>query len=110
MGVSWDEFWRMNPRIIKAICRGYEQKIKQDDYLAWLSGQYTLSAVYVAVEHCLAGKKAKSKYIEKPIMQSVEQKRIESNPLPLTEEEKRKQTEQLFMKLRIMGANFNLNH
>lgn len=68
MGVSWNDFWVMNPRIIKAISRGYAKKIQQQDYLSWMNGQYTLSAVSVAVEHCLAGKKAKSKYIEEPFM------------------------------------------
>ena len=33
----------------------------------------------------------------------------ENTETELTEEEKIKQTEQLFLKLRIMGANFNLN-
>lgn len=98
----------MNPRIIKLHLKGHEEKIKEQDYLAWLSNQYTLSAVSVAVEHCLAGRKAKSKYIEKPLMQEIEEKKKENNPL--TEEEKKRKTEQLFLKLRIMGANFNLNH
>lgn len=38
------------------------------DEEAWLNGQYTLSAVSVAVEHCIAGKKAKSKYVDEPFM------------------------------------------
>lgn len=108
MGVSWHEFWSMNPRIIKVIAKGYKEKIKEQDYLAWISNQYTLSAVSVAVEHCLAGRKAHSKYIEKPIMQE-QKESYEENSL-LTDKDKKKQTEKLFMQLRIMGANFNLNH
>lgn len=110
IGVSWQEFWHMNPHIIKLLLKGHEEKIKEKDYLAWLSNQYTLSAVSVAVEHCLAGRKAKSKYIEKPIMQETTEKQVANENKQLTEEEKKKQTEKLFMKLRIMGANFNLNH
>lgn len=34
----------------------------------WM-GSYGLSAVAVAVEHCLAGRKARSKYIERPVME-----------------------------------------
>lgn len=98
----------MNPHIIKLLLKGHEEKIKEQDYMEWLSNQYTLSAVSMAVEHCLAGRKAKSKYIEKPFLQEIEEKK--TNNEPLTEEEKKKQTEQLFLKLRIMGANFNLNH
>lgn len=110
IGVSWDDFWKMNPHIIKLLMKGHEEKIKEQDYLAWLFNQYTLSAVSVAVEHCLAGRKAKTKYIDKPIMQETEQKQVHKSYIPLTEEEKKQQTENLFMKLRIMGANFNINH
>lgn len=41
------------------------------DCMTHASGQYTLSAVYVAIDHALNGKKAKSKYIEKPILAEV---------------------------------------
>lgn len=81
----------------------------QQDYLQYIWwGNYGRQAVYTAVEHCLAGKKAKSKYVEKPVFSQIEEKTKENSPM--TEEEKKKQTEALFMKLRIMGANFNLNH
>lgn len=59
----------MNPHIIKLIVKGHEEKMKQQDYMNWLNNQYTLSAVSVAVEHCLAGKKAKSQYVEKSFLQ-----------------------------------------
>lgn len=110
MGVSWQEFWGMNPHIIKLLAKGHEEKIKEQDYINWLNNQYTLSAVSVAVEHCLAGRKARSKYIEKPILAEIEQKKEQISNTSLTEKEKKKQTEKLFMQLRIMGANFNLNN
>lgn len=47
----------------------------------WRNGQYTLSAVLVAVEHCLAGKKAKSEYIKEPILKNV------SENIELTQDE-----------------------
>lgn len=74
MGVSWHEFWGMNPHIINLITKGYQEKIREKDYLAWLFNQYTLSAVSVATEHCLAGKRAKSKYIEEPLLSKVFEK------------------------------------
>lgn len=59
----------MNPHIIKCLQKGYEEKIRQEDYLQHLWwGNYGKQAVYVAVEHCLAGRKAKSKYLENPIL------------------------------------------
>lgn len=89
MGVSWQEFWSMNPRIIKLLIKGHEEKIKEQDYLAWLFNQYTLFAVSVAVEHCLAGRKAKSEYIKEPILS----KAFENNGLTgeqITEKEIKK--------------------
>lgn len=38
----------------------------------WYMGMYVQNAVGVAVEHCLAGRKAKSKYMQKPIMHEEE--------------------------------------
>lgn len=72
MGVSWNEFWNMNPHIIGLIIKGHKEKLRRDDYMAWIHGQYMLSAVWVAVEHNLAGKKAKSKYIKEPLLQKTE--------------------------------------
>uniref|UniRef100_A0AAU8B578 Uncharacterized protein n=1 Tax=Dulem virus 39 TaxID=3145757 RepID=A0AAU8B578_9CAUD len=105
MGVSWQEFWTMNPRIIKLLIKGHEEKIKEQDCLAWLFNQYTLSAVSVAVEHCLAGRKAKSKYIEKTIMQQIEEKNK-----PLSEDELQRQRELFVAKLEVMKTNFELSH
>lgn len=61
----------MNPRIIKLLMKGHQEKLKERDYMAWLSWQYGLSAVSVAVERNLAGRKARSKYVEKPFMHEV---------------------------------------
>lgn len=105
IGVSWQEFWGMNPHIIKLLLKGHEEKIKEQDYLAWLQGQYTLSAVSVAVEHCLAGRKAKSKYIKKPLLQELEEKNK-----PMTENEIQKQRELFVAKLQAMKTNFEINH
>ena len=102
MGVTWWQFWELNPHKIKIIAKGYREQKKEQDALqhAWW-GSYGLSAVSVAIEHCLAGNKAKSNYIKNPIMFDAEEKEC----APLTEEEKRRQTEQLFIRLKIMGAN-----
>lgn len=104
MGVSWQEFWSMNPRIIKVIAKGYKEKIKEQDYLAWLSNKYTLSAVGVAIENNFA-KHPKAKYIDKPIMQQIE----EQNK-PLSENELQRQRELFVAKLEVMKTNFELNH
>lgn len=95
----------MNPHIIKLLLKGHEEKIKEQDYLAWIQGQYVLSAVSVAVEHCLAGRKARSKYIKKPILQELEEKNK-----PMTEEELQRQRELFVARLQAMKTNFELNH
>lgn len=57
--------------------------------------QYTLSAVSVAIEHNLAGRKSRSKYLEKPILElAKEQEYKKKNDRPeydgMTAEEKQK--------------------
>lgn len=82
MGVSWNEFWLLNPRIIRCIADGYSEKMKEKDYLNWVSNQYTLSALSVALDRVLSGKKSKEKYIEEPILWKFQEE------LQLTEEER----------------------
>lgn len=94
----------MNPHIINLLTKGHREKIKEQDYLAWLFNQYTLSAVSVAVEHNLAGRKARSKYIENPFLQEIEKKNT-----PMTEDEIQKQRELFIAKMKTMQANFEMN-
>lgn len=70
-------------------------------------GTYGLSALTVAIDHCFNGKSAKSEYMSTPIMENCSKKKPEE---ALTEEEKKRQTEQLFMQLQIMGANHRLSN
>lgn len=72
-----EEFKHMTPKELGYCVKGHQERIKEQDYLAWLFNQYTLSAVSVAVEHNLAGRKARSKYIEKPLLQEVENRKKE---------------------------------
>lgn len=94
----------MNPHIINLLIKGHREKIKEQDYLAWLFNQYTLSAVSVAVEHNLAGRKARSKYIEKPLLQEIEKKNVS-----MTEDEIQRQRELFVSKMKAMQANFEAN-
>lgn len=117
IGVSWQEFWRMNPHIINLLLKGHEEKrenrMQEQDILNWYLGRYFASALDCTVCNNTLWRKKNSKphgYVEKPFLQEKEGKQQEEISKELTEEEKKKQTEQLFLKLRIMGANFNLNH
>jgi len=49
--------------------KAYKLEARETDSIIHaVCGSYVLSAVSVAVEHCLFGKKAKSQYIKEPIM------------------------------------------
>lgn len=95
----------MNPRIIKLIEKGYQEKIKEIDSLNWLLGAYINNAVCVAIDHSFNGKKATSKYLEKPFMQEeLSKKEVKKT---MTKSQLEKNAENVFLQLGIMGANFN---
>lgn len=75
---------------------------EQDSMVYAFCGGYVLSAVAVAVERCLAGRKANLKYIEKPILQELEEKNR-----PMTEDEKQKAVDLFFSKENARRVNWN---
>lgn len=94
------------PADLQPYADAYSLERKQRDNEMWMwFGTYGLSAVSVAVEHCLAGRKAKSKYIKKPINE--QQGKDDSE---MTEEEIKKQRELFVAKLKIMQSNYELSH
>lgn len=93
------------PKELEPYEKAHKNRIMEKDYLAWLFNQYTLSAVSVAIEHCLAGKKAKSKYIEKPILQDIANKKDGK----FSEDELQKKRELFVAKLQVMQTNFELS-
>lgn len=99
-------FWESNPRKIKIYTKANKIKMQVQDEVIWSAcGNYVLSAVFVAVEHCLAGNKAKSKYIEQPIS-----KIIEERNRPLTEEELQRQRELFVQEIENMRIRFQKHH
>ena len=81
MGVSYDEFWKLNPHILDIIQKSYLKKQKVIDRQMWMMGMYVKDAVGTVIDHALSGSKAKSKYMEKPILEELEE-------VNLTEEER----------------------
>lgn len=57
-----------SPSDMEPYLKAHKEELKEKDYLAWLFNQYTLSAVSVAIEHNLVGKKAKLEYIKEPFL------------------------------------------
>lgn len=80
----------------------YKMKLKQTDSFAyaWV-GSYVASAVTVAVDYCLNGRKARSEYIKEQLMKDDETER---------ENKLKKEREKFMAGLMAMKANFELNH
>lgn len=57
------------PKELLAYDRAYAEEIKEKDKLIhmWI-GNYGLSALVYAIDHCLQGNKASTKYISSPIL------------------------------------------
>lgn len=102
IGLKYREFMHSSPKILKAYERAHDIKLETLDTLVWqFCGNYVLSAVAVAVEHCLAGRKARSEYIKEPSLKDY----VETKGL--TEEEKIQRKLNLFVEsLKKMQANF----
>ena len=105
MGLSYKEFIHCTPKLLKSYDKAYDVKKKMQDESMWVMGQYILSAVSVAVDHCLNGRKANSKYVEKPFLFNRQKEESE-----LTEEELQKQREMFVAMLNIKKTNFELNN
>lgn len=74
----------------------------EENWLIW--GTYGMSALSVVLAGAFS-KNSQAKFVEKPVYQQVRE-----NTGELTEEEKKRQTEQIFAQLQIMATNYNLNH
>lgn len=68
MGVSYEFFMDSYPEKLKPFEIAYKAKIRQIDQLAHVFGMYVESAVQVAVERNLYGKKSKNTYMKEPIL------------------------------------------
>lgn len=103
IGMKYKEFMHSTPRLLEAYQKAFDKKIEMLDSLAWqFCGNYVLSAVSVAVEHCLAGRKAKSEYLKEAVLKEYYADKY------MTEEEKKKKQLDLFVeKMKAMQANFD---
>lgn len=110
VGVPWELFWHLNPKKLQAFNEAHKLQIEEIDAMvhSWV-GAYGISAITTSIAKCFS-KNSKAEYIEKPIMADLTTEETKVRNAPLTEEEKRKQTEQLFMRLKIMGSNHKRNH
>lgn len=68
MGVPYEFFMDSYPVKLKPFEIAHRDKLKQTDQLMHILGMYVESAVQVAVERNLYGRKSKNKYIKEPIL------------------------------------------
>lgn len=103
MGISVSEFKHLTPKKLMCCAKGYKIRQKWRDEEMWRMGVYVQFAVSTAVEHNLAGRKAKSKYIEKPLLESVEAENKE-----LTEDVIKQKRRLFIEKMKTMKTNFDV--
>ena len=103
IGLTYKEYMHSTPRLLEAYEKAFDKKIEMFDSLAWqFCGNYVLSAISVAVEHCLAGRKAKSDYLKQPVLKEYYEDKY------MTEEERKQKQLDLFVeKMKAMQANFD---
>lgn len=72
IGITYHEFWSMNPHIIKFYVEQYKNKKNEEDLRQWQLGQYILAAISTI---------GKGKYPKKPMFQ------IDENSGEITEKD-----------------------
>lgn len=93
----------MNPRKLELCYKGYNMRREEEDRRKWQEwGNYGISALFFAIDHALSGKKARSKYLEKPVSELQKQE--------YNENELQKKREAFVAGLMAMKANFEISH
>ena len=108
IGISYKDFWHMNPRRIRAFGEAHKKKTQILDEYMWQMGWYNKEAFQVVMAHFgagLSGKKSDAEYIKKPLLQE--------NPngkgTELTEEEKQREVDLFFKRENIRRLNWQRN-
>lgn len=60
-----------SPADMKPYLKAHEEELKEKDYLAWWSNQYTMVAISVVIERAIAGNKSKAEYVKEPALQKI---------------------------------------
>ncbi len=85
IGMSYDEFWRMDVELTTAYRRAYRMKQESTNHEAWLNGMYVYDAVMSALTHLDKKTSSHRNYAEKPyafskeeIEREAEEKKVEA--------------------------------
>lgn len=102
IGISYYDFWEMNPHIINIFSMAHRIKSKEINAQMYLQGIYMRDAILSTICNAFKGKGAEPyEYPKEPYDLTAETE--------LTEQEKDEQIERLFASLQIMKDNFDRN-
>lgn len=104
-GFTIDDIDGSCPKDLQPYADAYNLERKDRDFEMWAWwGNYGIPALVFSIEHCLAGKKAKTEYVELPLMAS-EQDREEKKQRDIIEQRKK-----LYHDLLEMEKQWKANH
>ena len=82
MGITENEFWSMNPRLLKPYFLAEKLKLEQANLIAWLQGLYVHHAVGSVLANMFGKNSKKVSYLKEPI-------ELEKKQLSVEDEEQR---------------------
>ena len=104
IGVSKEEFENITPHEFELMIEAYKEQQKHANYMMWVNGIYTMSALQASVGNMFKKKGTDPiKYFEEPLPIFEERKE-------LTEEEKISEEKKLLLMLESMQFAFESNH
>ena len=103
IGISYELFWNISPHELEIMVAAYKEQQKHANYMMWVNGMYTMSALSATVGNMFRKKGTEpNKYIEKPLPVFEECKQ-------LTKEEKITEEQKLLLTLEAMQKKFEMN-
>ena len=106
IGITPEQFWKMNPSLLEPYSKAEELKEEKHDTHMWMMGSYIYEAFSVVLANAFRKKGTSAKhYRDKPYMMEAQENGVRGE---LTKEEKVEKTETLFKILSVMQANFEL--
>lgn len=74
-GLTVNDIDQSCPADLEAYEKAHSKELEEQDYMQHMWwGNYGISALHFALEHCIGGEKSKSKYIKSPILSKEVQK------------------------------------
>lgn len=106
IGVSYERFMDSCPKELEPFDKAHKKKIiEQDEMQHFWWGNYGISALMVAIDHCMNGRKATLKYLSEPLLS-----KNMSGSEQLTEERKQAELNAFILENEKMRNNWKKNH